>query len=69
MIDKIDDVKVLEAIYTLLFNQTVATTNEDKTHDQEAYEAMIEEGEKDIRNGKVYHHTDVKEHFKQKMNG
>lgn len=68
MIDKIEDVKVLEAVYTLLLNQTVAFTTENKPHDQEAFEAMIEEGEKDIRTGKVYSYQDVKEHFKQKMN-
>ena len=69
MIDQIEDNKVLEAIYTLLFNQPVAFTTEGKPLNQKAYEAMIEEGEEDIRMGRVHSHDDVKAHFKQKMNG
>ncbi len=69
MIDRIEDNKVLEAVYTLLANQPVAFTTEGKPLSQMAYEAMIEEGEEDIRTGKVYSHEEVKAHFKQKMNG
>ena len=69
MIDQIGDDKVLEAVYTLLSNQPVAYTTSGKSLNQEAYEAMIDEGEEDIKKGKVSSHQDVKAHFKQKMNG
>ena len=69
MIDQIGDNKVLEAVYTLLSNQPVAYTTSGKPLNQAAYEAMIEEGEEDIRKGRVYSHEEVKAHFKQKMNG
>ncbi len=69
MINQIGDNKILEAVYTLLANQPVAYTTGGKPLNQTAYEAMIEEGEEDIRKGKVYSHEEVKAHFKQKMNG
>ena len=69
MIDQIGDDKVLEAVYTLLSNQPVAYTTRGKSLNQAAYEAMIDEGEEDIKKGKVFSHQEVKAHFKQKMNG
>ena len=68
LIDQIGDDKVLEAVYTLLSNQPVAYTTEGKPLNQMAYEAMIEEGEEDIRQGKVYSHEEVKALFNQKLN-
>ncbi len=69
MIDRIEDVKVLEAVYTLLSNQTVSYAVKGQPLTQMAYEAMIEEGEEDIRMEKVHSHEEVKAHFKQKMDG
>lgn len=69
MIDRIDDNKVLEAIYTLLYNQPVAFSTGGKPLNQATFEAMIDEGEDDISNGKIYNHEEVKAHFKRKMNG
>ena len=69
MIDQIADNKVLEAVYTLLSNQPVAFTTGGKSLIRAAYEAMIDEGEEDIKNGKVFSHKEVKAHFNKKMNG
>lgn len=69
MIDQIGDDKVLEAVYTLLSNQPVAYTTSGEPLNQAAYEAMIDEGEEDVKKGKTYSHEEVKAHFKQKMNG
>jgi hypothetical protein len=68
MIEQIEDDKVLEAIYTLLSIQPVAYTTSGNPVDATAYDQMIEEGEKDIQEGKVYSHAEVKSHFKQKVN-
>ena len=69
MIDQIGDNKVLEAVYTLLSNQRVAYTTSGNPLNQAAYEAMIEEGEEDIRKGNVHSHEEIKAHFTQKANG
>ncbi len=69
MIDQIGDNKVLKAVHTLLSNQVVAYTTRGESLNQAAYEAMIDEGEEDVKNGKVFSHEEVKAHFKQKMNG
>ncbi len=69
MIDQIADDKVLEAIHTLLSNQPIAYTTHGKSLNHAEYEAMIDEGEEDIKKGKVFNHEEVKAHFKRKMNG
>lgn len=68
-IDQIGDDKVLEAVYTLLSNQPVAYMTSGKPLNQAAYEAMIDEGEEDIKKGEVYSHEEVQAQFKRKMNG
>ncbi len=67
MIDQIGDNKVLEAVYTLLSNQSVAFSTSGQALNQTAYKSMIEEGERDISSGKVFSHKEVISHFKQKL--
>ncbi len=69
MIDQIGDDKLLEAVYALLLNHSVAFDTNGNPLTQEEFEAMIDEGEDDISKGKVYTHEEVKAHFRQKMNG
>lgn len=69
MIDRIEDNKVLEAVFTLLANQPVAYTTDQKPLNQRDFEAMIDEGENDFRNGKTYNQEEIKAHFESKMNG
>ena len=69
MIDRIGDDKILSAVYTLLSNQPIAYTTGGEPLTQAAYEVMIDEGEENIKQGKVYSHAEVKAHFKQKLNG
>jgi len=69
MIDQIGDDKVLGAVHTLLSNQAVAYSIDGLSLNQVAFEEMIDEGEEDIKKGKVHSPKEVKIHFDQKMNG
>jgi len=69
IIDQIGDDKLLEAVYALLSSHTVASDLDGKPLTQEEFEAMIDEGEDDILNGRVYTLEEVKAHFRKKMNG
>lgn len=69
MIDQIGDKKTLEAVYTLLSNQTVAYNSIGKSLSRSNFELMIDEGEKDIKEGRVFSQEDVEAHFKSQNNG
>ncbi len=69
MIDRIGDDKVLKAVHTLLSNQLVTYSTHGDPINQITFEKMINEGEDDIKKGRVFTHEEVKAHFKRKMNG
>lgn len=50
-------------------DQPVAFTTEGKPLNKATFEATIDEGEEDIKAGKVHSHEQMKAHFKRKMNG
>lgn len=70
IIDRIEDDKILEAAYILLEKQDAdiySTMGERLT--QREFELKIDEGEQDIKLGKIQSHDQVKEYFQKKFNG
>jgi len=69
IIDRIENDKILEAAYTLLEQQDIILhTTDGNALTQSGFEAKIDEGEQDIKQGKVHDHDQVKEHFRNRLN-
>ncbi len=69
IIDNINDSRILEATYTLLSRQldVVAFSVEGKPLGGKEFEMMIDEGEADIKAGRVHSHEEVKAYFEKKI--
>ena len=70
IIDRIEDDKILEAAYILLEKQDsgIYSTMGERLFQSE-FESKIDEGEQDIKLGKVHSHDQVKAYFQKKFNG
>jgi hypothetical protein len=64
LIDKIEDERILNAVYTLLNLTRKKYPFEPESNEE--FLASIQEAEKDVAEGRVFTHEEVKQHFRNK---